>query len=347
MKKNLIKFLALFSVGVLIFLAVFSFVGFGKISAAISELYLPLYIIVIGLGALDISVWSSRWGIFVHQKHPEVSHFSLLKNLLVGLAMNHISPLFKMGGEPARVYLLKVKNGIKGREGLATVTSDLTMEFIIDVVMVILGMVLFLVFFSPPIWIYGILTVFIVMSLVLVFGIVGIYSGQRIFYRFIGWLCEKVGRLKKYEERLTEAYSTFSENFRETMKNKGLLTKGIGLTVIRKIIAVVKYYLIFAALGYSVNLTVIVIAIGVGYMLMMIPATPGGLGIFEGGMISVFVLLGISPAVAATVVFLDRIIWYWSIMTIGSTLGTYYGINLLNAADIKSTNRLENKESRE
>ena len=61
-------------------------------------------------------------------------------------------------------------------------------------------------------------------------------------------------------------------------------------------------------------------------MLMCIPATPGSLGIFEGGLISAFILIGIPAQIAGAAIFLERLIWFWGITLIGGMLGIRYGI---------------------
>ncbi|MEF8874929.1 MAG: hypothetical protein V5A88_09730, partial [Candidatus Thermoplasmatota archaeon] len=57
---------------------------------------------------------------------------------------------------------------------------------------------------------------------------------------------------------------------------------------------------------------------------------PGNLGIYEGGMVSVFVFVGVSPGVAATVIFLDRLIWFWGVIGAGSLLGSKYGLEMIS-----------------
>ncbi len=328
-EKNVLKIAGLFFVGTVLFLAVFSLVGFGQIVITISQMYVPYYMLAILLIISSILVWALRWSLFVKVIHPESNYFELLKNLLVGLAMNNITPVFKMGGEAARVYLLKVRHGIRGREGLATVSSDLTIELIVDILLAMVAVILLMVLLSPPVWLYGILVVFLVMSFIILFGIVGIYTGQGVIHKIINWCCGKIKRLGKYRETIINKYDTFQANFRNSLSNKKVFAGATTLTVLRKVITVVKYYVLFAAFGYEIGIVAILIAVGVGYMLMMVPATPGSLGIFEGGMVSVFVILGVPAGTAAAVVFLDRLIWFWAVTGIGSTLGTYYGLDIL------------------
>ncbi len=332
--KGVLKFIGLFIVGIVIFLSVFSFVGFDEIIAALSQIYLPYYAIVVLLIITNIFTWSYRWNLFIKINYPDVSAWDTFKNTLVGMAMNNLTPIFKMGGEAARVYLLKVRHGIEGRKGLATVTSDLTTEFIVDFILVIVSVVFLMVFLSPPIWLYGILFGFVVMSSLIVFSIFGLYTGKKIISKMISWCCRRIDRFDV--EIVLSKYSSFQKTFRETMENKRIFISTASLTILRKFITISKYYILFAAFGYAISPVNIVIAIGVGYMLMIIPSTPGSLGIFEGGMVSIFVILGVPAGIAAAVVFLDRLIWFWGTTSAGGLLGTYYGLSLVGSRVIEA-----------
>jgi hypothetical protein len=56
-----------------------------------------------------------------------------------------------------------------------------------------------------------------------------------------------------------------------------------------------------------------------GYLLLAVP-TPGGLGAVEGGLLGLMRLIGVVAALAGTVVVLDRLISYWSVMLTGGLL---------------------------
>ena len=56
-----------------------------------------------------------------------------------------------------------------------------------------------------------------------------------------------------------------------------------------------------------------------GYLLLAVP-TPGGLGAVEGGLLGLMRLIGVAAALAGTVVILDRMISYWSVMLTGGLL---------------------------
>jgi len=325
-----LEFFGLLTIGLVVVIAVYSMVGFDQIIRSISAMDPYYYLLVIALIIFSVFLWSLRWGIFVRKNNPEVSYRDLFKIQLVGQAMNNLTPIFKMGGEAGKLYLLKKKYEIEVKEGLASVSTDLTLELIIDIIVVSSAVLLLLIFTSPPIWIYMILLAFALVCSLIIFLIVEIYFDMKIIHKIILFFCKKIKRLNKYEDDIFDRYESFRQNFKESLSDRKRFAQGMGLSLGRKGVTVAKYYILLAAFGFNIGLANIIIAIGLGIILLIIPATPGNLGIYEGGMVSVWVFVGVSPGVAATAVFLDRLIWFWGVIGIGSLIGSKYGIEMIS-----------------
>lgn len=332
--KNL-KIGSLFLVGFLIFISVFYLIGLDKIFYQLERLNLLFYLVGVGCIFSTIFCWSLRWGVFVKERYGQVTKLSLFKNLLVGLAVNNLTPVAKLGGEPVRAYLLKNEHEIRMRNGFATIISELSLEFAVSVPIVIFSTFLFMVLLSPPFWIYGTLSVFVVLVTLGLGGLIGIYSERGFLAKLIEKIITKVDRLKPYGDKILEVYRDFQEAFRENLRNKRTLFKGLTISLLMKIFAILKIYFIFMALGFEISLVKILIIIGTSYILLSIPATPGNLGIMEGGMTAIMVLLGIPPGVAATEVFLERLVWFWGVTAIGGSLGAWHGVGLLESGSLK------------
>lgn len=69
--------------------------------------------------------------------------------------------------------------------------------------------------------------------------------------------------------------------------------------------------LVFAAYGVSVTVTAVLLGFVVSQLASAIPVTPGGVGFVEGGMLSVFVALGVALSVATVVVVTYRVLVTW------------------------------------
>lgn len=337
MKKELLKFLVLFIIGIAILGLIFYWVGFEEILTSLSEMntyYFGLVTILILGGSF---FWAMRWGLYVKRAKPKIEKKDLVEMTLIGQAINNLTPIVKMGGEAARVYLLKKNHKIKAKDGFASVASDLTMEFIIDVFVVIFAMILLLIFFSPPTWIYIAVLMFTLVSSLIIFIILEIYFDFTIIHRILIFITDHIKSIKTDESEVLDKYNMFRKTFKRSLKSKKLLGQGLGYSFLRKALTVSKYYILLYALGFPLSVVSIVIAVGISIMLLLIPGIPGNVGIYEGGMVAVFSFLGVPSSIAFTAVFLDRLIWYWGITGIGSLLGAKYGMELISKKQRKES----------
>lgn len=321
------RVILLFLVGLAIFVSIFYFIGFDKLLNQISKVYIPYFLISVIILLLFVFSWAFRWWLFVRRADPTVPYFDILKNHLVGLAVNNLTPVAKLGGEPVKAYILNRKHNIRIGEGLATVLSDLTLEFITSIGMVIVAMFLYITFTNPPFWVLIIVLFFLLVAFLVMAGLMEIQSERDFVPKFIRWLSNRSRRIRSHTERILEGYKEFQSAFRRCLKDRKTFTAGLALSILLKILEISSFFFLFLSLGYEVSLLTLVIIMGVNSMLLSIPATPGGLGILEGGLISTFILLGVPSAEASAVVFLQRLILFWGVTITGSILGVHYGVS--------------------
>ena len=100
-------------IGIAIFIAVFHMIGISKILQNLQGLNVFLYSLAICFIFCSIFLWTLRWKLFIEAYGGKASTFNLSKNLIVGLAINNITPFAKLGGEPVRAYLLKKRTILK------------------------------------------------------------------------------------------------------------------------------------------------------------------------------------------------------------------------------------------
>ncbi|MCS7002227.1 MAG: flippase-like domain-containing protein, partial [Dehalococcoidia bacterium] len=81
-----------------------------------------------------------------------------------------------------------------------------------------------------------------------------------------------------------------------------------------------RLYFVTKALGMEIALPVILFAALANSLLTAVPATPGGLGVVEAGVIGFFSLAGVQDTSAASATLLDRAISYWSLIVVGLPL---------------------------
>lgn len=317
----------LFLVGLFIFVGIFYFIGFDKLLNQLLKVYLPYFLVTIVVLVLFVLMWALRWWLFVRKTDPSVPYFDILKNHVVGLAVNNLTPVAKLGGEPVKAYILNRKHKISIGEGLATVLSDLTLEFITSIGVVIVAMFLYITFTNPPFWIILIVLFFLLVAFLVLAGLMEIQSERDLIPKFIRWFSNRSKRIEPHIERILDGYKEFQQAFRRGLKDRKTFTAGLTLSILLKITEISSFYFLFLSLGYEVSLITLVIIMGVNSMLLSIPATPGSLGILEGGLISTFILLGVPSAEASAAVFLQRLILFWGVTAVGSLMGIHYGVS--------------------
>jgi glycosyltransferase 2 family protein len=91
------------------------------------------------------------------------------------------------------------------------------------------------------------------------------------------------------------------------------------------ILDVVRLKLVALALNIDLSLSLIVTISILTFILGALPLTPGGLGIIEGGLISLLLYFGLSLASASSFVLLERFISYGISSIIGFLYLSYYG----------------------
>ncbi|GIW06587.1 MAG: TIGR00374 family protein [Dehalococcoidia bacterium] len=78
-----------------------------------------------------------------------------------------------------------------------------------------------------------------------------------------------------------------------------------------------RLYFVTQSLGVQLGLAVIIFVALANSLLTAVPATPGGLGVVEAGVITLFALIGVGDDTAAAITLLDRTISYWSLVAVG------------------------------
>ena len=91
------------------------------------------------------------------------------------------------------------------------------------------------------------------------------------------------------------------------------------------ILDIIRLKLVALALNIDLSLNLIITVSILSFLLGALPLTPGGLGIIEGGLISLLLYFGLSLASAGSFVFLERLISYGVSSLIGFLYLSYYG----------------------
>jgi uncharacterized protein (TIRG00374 family) len=207
-------------------------------------------------------------------------------------------------GDAYRSYLLKRDGGVPFSAGFGTILAERLVDAMMLVV-VLAGSALFLFGRAMPSQASPALSLGAVLLGV---GTIGLA---------LMWLTrDTITRL--LPQRLQGAYSRLQGAVFGSLRRPGLVL-GIGLLL--WLGDGMRVWLVARSLDAGISPAVALLVAVMGALLTIIPFTPAGLGVVELGVGSVLVgVFGLDPILAGSIILLDRVVAYWSLLLVGGAL---------------------------
>jgi len=324
--------LAIAGIGILA--AMILYIGPGKIVSAV-ELANPWYLaLAVVIQFAIYGLWTQRWSINVNSVKIITKKIHLLPMLLVGLAVNNITPSARGGGEPIRGYILSKYSKTTFEKSFATVIADRgldTFPFMVLAVITIISVVLFM---SLPVLIVSGLIIAVVALLILFIIAVYMSLNKEFGKKATLWLVRLIKRISRKDHSKLEANALtairgFQNSMRTMVKDRNVLMYGLPISFIIWIFEILRVYIVFSAFGVSVSPIVIAEVFIISTLLGMIPLLPGGLGAVDGVMIILFSAAGVPPSISAAATIVERLISFWMTTIIGTAVLPYFGTGVV------------------
>ena len=192
------------------------------------------------------------------------------------------------------------------------------------------------------IWLVGAMSVGIIAAIAILITIVSsrkmIRWAAKELTAFANWLVKTITFGKKKQvhelEKVNKYFTDLHEDFLTAKKDKKLLVKPIIWGFLYNFLEIATYEIVALSLGHGEIFPQIMVAEALGSLVGAVLPTPGGVGGYEGSMITVMCILGTNLAVASTVVIVTRVIVLLN--TIVSGYGFYQNaISKIGKADKK------------
>lgn len=320
--KKLITLLLLIGTLLLLILIVHA-IGFSNIYSTIARADLSYLLVAVVLQASTILVRTLKWQIFVNsiQKVPFVH---LLVMTLAGGFMDTATPGPQIGGGPLKGYYLSKRIKVDKTICLSTVL----VERIASVgVVSFLGLcsLFFVLMFIKDVPLYIKLLLELVLVLVVGVPLAGYfvrakYRGKdvrgeallaRIYYFGpFSALRKRFKSLQAFDDYVRLKLTEFATTFSELSHDRTTVSVNIFLAFVFCILSFANTYVLFLALGHHVLFFAIVIVSSLATFLSYFMFMPGGAGVMELLLITLYIAFGISSTVAVAVALVDRCIFY-------------------------------------
>jgi glycosyltransferase 2 family protein len=208
-------------------------------------------------------------------------------------------------GDAYRGYLLKKNSGPSFSRTMGTIFAERVMDVFALVGLLLIASLLVFRGTVP-----SSLRVPLIAGVALVIlGILGLLALYHFAARLSGFVPL---RLRPIFDRTAQGLTT---SFTRTG-----LTGAISLTAIVWLLEGVRLYCVAAAFGVELSPSSSLLVALLASLLTIMPLTPAGLGVVEGGTIIALKLLAIGDTDAGSIAIMDRVIAYWSVILIGGIL---------------------------
>jgi len=331
MKHRAIIFLA---IGIGILLAMILYIGPGKIESAISmaDLWYVMLAILIQFAVYGLLTY--RWSITTNSVGISVGKLHLFPMVMVGLAINNLTPSARGGGEPVRAYILAKYSRSPLEKTFATVIADRGLDTFPFIVLAILTIISMVLYFHLSEWIVYTL-IFSVIIIIIIFSLaVYISVNQRAAIKVTRWILGIIkifskGGYNKIEKKVRKAIHGFQNSMRVMLNDRKVLAYGIPLSFLIWFFDIIRVYIVFSAFDVDVSLIVIAQVFIIASLISLIPLIPGGLGAVDGMMIVLYSFAGVPPSISAAATILERLISFWMTSVIGIAFLPYFGANVV------------------
>lgn len=343
------KTIFLFAISLAILGIMLYWVGIDQVINALKTAKLEYIAIGFVMQIFTYYLYTLRWKILNNLVGIDMGIKKLLPMVLVGLAVNNITPSGRGGGEPVRAYLLSREGGYKMQDTFATVVADRALDtfpFVVLAVFTIIGMAFSFKFNIGLL----ILMIVAVIAIIIILAIIIYMSINPAFgERVDGWIIGLVRRFyKKNSESLEEKIHSIIRGFQDTMKmlisNKTVLYYALPLSFVIWIFEILRVYFVFLAFGARVTPIIIGEVFILASLAGMIPLLPGGIGAVDGIMVTFYSLAGITKTISAAATIIERLISFWMATIIGLVILPYYGSSVLDKISLGSTGEIEEAE---
>lgn len=254
-------------------------------------------------------VRGGRWGYMLRSAGFEDEHGyvipparGLTEIVVLAFFANSIAPA-KLG-DAYRAYLLKRESGAPFSAGFGTILAERLVDAMM-LVLVLTGSAL-LVFGAQmpdqarPALLLG--------AALLVAGVIGLG---------VLWLTRDTV-VRFLPTRFQGTYAQLQSAIFGALRRPALVL-GIGLLL--WLGDGMRVWFVARSLDAGISPAVAILVAVMGALLTIVPFTPAGLGVVEIGVGSVLVgVLGIDPVVAGSIILLDRVVAYWSLLVVGAVL---------------------------
>jgi uncharacterized protein (TIRG00374 family) len=304
--------------------------SFSQMFQALSHASGWLVVAAIAIYFLSVALWAFRWQTALSFIHYKVRFAVRYLILCATLFLNGITPGARIGGDPfGRLYMLHKLENTNYSSAMASLIGDRALTPFVIISFLMAG--LLLQFGKGSTQLAAVLIAVWVLAAFAMVYFPRIFFKKKIAVKAISTIAGRIlGRFGKRAnvEGTIGQIETFYSDAYATLDNWKKVSLIGGLTLLLGALDIFRIYVVFLALGYHPQLSVLLIASALPTIVGLIPFLPGGLLIVEGSLISVLTALGVPLDLALAATVIERGISFVLSTMVGGVVFSYLGIRM-------------------
>ncbi len=330
------KTIAYLLLSIALLLYVINIIGVQSIAVTLSLLDMRTIVLVLSIMILYGIVDCFKWSVLL-ARIKKIDFFRLVPVYFAGELFNALTPGAKSGGEVLKAHYTSKIFKIPQSKVYATILLDRSILMFVFFILLLFSSAYTLLFLDVPSVVFEIfrlavgLAAFLSLIIIVINRKIGKMRHETLFrildfiYHFkpLEAIRKRFETYKLFEEFVMEIFQEFLESLKLLAAHrKGVVANFIFSSLIFSLVFL-KAKVIFFGLGYDIGLIPIIIVVTLSSAVSYMVFTPGGAGITEIVLISLYVAVGVDPHVAATVTLIDRGAYYITSFGLGYLASVY------------------------
>ncbi|MEK7309387.1 MAG: lysylphosphatidylglycerol synthase transmembrane domain-containing protein [Planctomycetota bacterium] len=298
MRHGLLYTLLIF-IAIVIVVVIFAWVGVDKIIEKFREIGPLGFILYFAVAVAGLMVTVVGWYLILRSHNIKIKFLHAAIGQLIGNAIGFITPSLYLGGEPVKAHYVGTIYGISKTKVFSTAIFGKFQELTCLLLFIYAGTLVMILEAKEvhlPMWMWStLLTVDIVLGIIVIMTLISIAKNSPVFSHIAAWIARR-GILTKKIEKLIPKIINIEELIYQAFRHDWKAGMVAFFFNFLSIIAVVIKPVIFFYFLYHQNifsLTEIAVIFTFSQILLVFHVTPGAIGVYEGGQIVIFKIVGI------------------------------------------------------
>lgn len=325
-KSLLSKTIPFLLLGLLVFvLYLVFFVNIDEMVATIAQTILPIYLLSIIATVAETVFFAFAWHYFLKPLSAAVSFMRAFIYSWVSNFVDLLIPAESVSGEICRIYFI-TRDGVDPGKAVASVVTQRVVNMLLTILAITASAIHLLILHISFSSLVQSLIILVIASGSIFLSITLVLCSkenwmQKIIDTTIS-IIERVSRnrwnLEVWREKARKGVRAFYDSLKIFRKNPKKLVLPVGFSLLSWFSSILVYYLVFAAIGYALDWTILVMVYSLVVALKSIPiGVPTEVGVAEIAMTTLFIAFNVPPYVSGAATILIRIVTVWFRLIIG------------------------------